>query len=77
MKGETAMPHCADCGYYYECSREDHWIFCEARTCVVCMRAFEHVLPPDMMGNRVCDGCLTEDGTGGGAVYSGEEEDEL
>jgi hypothetical protein len=69
---------CDDCGFDYTGPEDDHWLFCEARACSTCLRQFSQIVPLDRMGERTCDTCLNEDGTGigTGAYHTGESEDD-
>lgn len=51
------MPHCDECGYEYGTDTDTHLLFCEARTCAICLNTFTKVLVPNYAGVRICWDC--------------------
>lgn len=72
---ESRPGHCNDCGLDYTVTQKDHWMFCEARTCVVCLQSFDSVIPTDACGVRICTACKM-DIDAGQFDRDSEEEDE-
>ncbi len=47
---------CHDCGKRYEIGAP-HYMVCEARTCAICEITYNHLIPKNASGVRICDAC--------------------
>jgi hypothetical protein len=69
-------PGCNDCGMEFTCSRYEHDLVCEAKTCAVCLNTYPTPVKMNDAGERVCNSCAHEMDAGSMDRSSEEEDDD-